>query len=149
VACRLAGMPVPQRPAASNKRAADGDNADKKAEAVNGNTLSSKNLRFDLSGTQTAGAKPEPASTKKRPAEDDLTPTPTASNFKRARVEDAVDEGEKPAILGLSLQKFGLPPHMFSLLLHRHNLPPRRSAPPTSIQQFLERKRMAGQRESN
>ena len=51
--CRLAGMPVPQRSAAVDKRAASGDDADKKAEAVNGHTLSSKNLRFDFSVTQT------------------------------------------------------------------------------------------------
>jgi hypothetical protein len=96
MACGLAGMPVPQRPAVPNKCAPDGGDADKTAKAVNGSTLSSKNLRFDLSGTQTAPLKAEPASAKKRPAEDDLTHVAPKSNVKRARVEDAEDEGEKP-----------------------------------------------------
>jgi hypothetical protein len=95
--CRLAGRPVPQRPTVSNKRAADGHDADKKAKSVNGNTLAIKKLRFDLSSTQTASSKLEPQPSKKRPAADDLRPATPASNFKRARVEVTEDQGEKPA----------------------------------------------------
>jgi hypothetical protein len=96
MACRFAGRPVPECPTVSNKRAANGHDADEKAKSVNGNTLAIKKLRFDLSSTQTASSKLEPQPSKKRPAADDLRPAPPTSYFKRARVEDTEDQGEKP-----------------------------------------------------
>ena len=50
MACRLAGKPVPQRPAVPQARTVPRNTADQKPEALNGNTLTEKNLLFDLIG---------------------------------------------------------------------------------------------------
>jgi hypothetical protein len=81
--------------------------ADQKPEALNGNTLTEKNLLFDLIGLQTAPSKAEKAPGKKRPAEDDLRSTMEPNNLKRARV-DNVDDEDSDSILpeaGTTTQK--------------------------------------------
>jgi hypothetical protein len=50
MALTLTGLPVPERLAVSNKRAADGNSAGMKAEAVNSDAISNKKLQFDLGG---------------------------------------------------------------------------------------------------
>lgn len=96
-ACRLAGVPVPQRATPSNKRAAaDEPVAAGRSEAV-------KKARTDIASTKTAPPPTTAAATSsnKRPAEAQLTPGTnagaigsgtTGSNYKRLRVDDGPDE---------------------------------------------------------
>jgi hypothetical protein len=92
--CRLAGVPVPQRAAASNKRAAVNEPvAAGRGEAV-------KRPRTDVVGTKTAPPGTRAILSNKRPAEDQLTSSKgdaigsgtVDSNYKRPRVEDGLAE---------------------------------------------------------
>ena len=86
MACRFAGLPVPQRPAVSNDHGAHGIAADKQSEGVNGRALAQEAPRFSSVGTQTAPTKTKP------PAGNSWWPALSLNSFKRSRVEDADDE---------------------------------------------------------
>jgi hypothetical protein len=93
MACRLAGVPVPQRAAPSNKRAA----VDEPVTAGRGDAL--KKPRTDVAGTKTAPPATKAVLSNKRPAENQLTPSKGAigsgtpdSNYKRPRVDDGLAE---------------------------------------------------------
>lgn len=86
MACRLVGLPVPQRPVVSNDHGAHRIAADKQFEGVNGMTPAQKPLRFRSVATQSAPTKTKP------PAGNSWWPALSLDSFKRARVEDADDE---------------------------------------------------------
>lgn len=90
MACRLAGKPVPQRAAATNKRAA-GDEI-----VANESPLLSEKPRVAVGTKHPVTAQPQPAVNGKRPAADHLTSgiakKPAMDQHlasKQARVEDA------------------------------------------------------------
>jgi hypothetical protein len=94
MACRLAGMPVPQRAAPSKKRVVvDEPVAAGKDEAI-------KKPRTDVTNTKTAPPATKAVLSNKRPAEDQLTPSKgdaigsgkVNSNYKRPRVDDSLAE---------------------------------------------------------
>jgi hypothetical protein len=104
MACRLAGMPVPQRAPSLNKRAADSEGeADRKRGNINGLATGAKKPRIDLNGTQTAAAPAKSIPQPERPVEqqpasatDKEAATKSAMAGKQARVEDAPDDDEQP-----------------------------------------------------
>ena len=107
MACRLAGMPLPQRAPVSSKRPAEGEaGSDGKADAMNGPFSSNKKPRVNLDGSQPAPARPHaPLPTKRLAAAqlkaDSVKKAVLNSDLasKQARVEDAPesDENEPPA----------------------------------------------------
>ncbi|KAI4953447.1 hypothetical protein J4E91_002294 [Alternaria rosae] len=86
MACRLVGLPVPQRPVVSNDHGAHRIAIDKQFEGANGMTPAQKPLCFRSVGTQSAPTKTKP------PAGNSWWPALSLNSFKRARVEDADDE---------------------------------------------------------
>jgi len=86
MACSFAGLPVPQRPAATNDHGTHRNAADQQSEGVNGGTLAQEAPRFSSVGTQTAPTKTKP------PVGNSWWPALSLNSFKRSRVEDADDE---------------------------------------------------------
>ncbi|KAI4957719.1 hypothetical protein J4E86_004858 [Alternaria arbusti] len=86
MACKFAGLPVPQRPAVTNDHGTHRIAADKQIEDVNGKTLAQEASRFSSVGTQTAPTKTKP------PAGNSWWPALSLNSFKRARVDDADNE---------------------------------------------------------
>jgi hypothetical protein len=105
MACKLAGVPVPRRAPAPDRRAADQDReAERKSEAIDGSARSAKKPAINLDSTQTTAAPRKPFPQGKRPAEEQLESTAnkeaaskSAMAEKQARVEDAVKEDEQTA----------------------------------------------------
>ncbi|KAF1842825.1 uncharacterized protein K460DRAFT_290154 [Cucurbitaria berberidis CBS 394.84] len=97
MACRLAGKPVPQRPAVLNKRPGDEEAAaDQRAEAVNGTSTGSKELCVSLDGSQTAGPQLQPQTLRKRPIEEQLVSEQNNGASKKAHIDDEADETTAP-----------------------------------------------------